>query len=73
MHHSYETKLDAECAEMFVLSTHAYGIFFRALNKMLLLSQTTKCGMIVAKGLVLLRQSFHILFESCRFSVVKQR
>ena len=33
-------------AENFALSTHASGIYFRALN------QTTKCGTIVEKGLL---------------------
>lgn len=42
--------MGAVCAEMFALSTHASGIFWGALNRKLL-SQTSKCGTLVAKGL----------------------
>lgn len=54
MEYSHETKIDAVCAEIFVLSTCvAYLVyFFRALNQKCL-SQATKCGITVARGLKL--------------------
>ena len=51
MQYSYETNMDAVYAEWFALSTCVSGVFVMALNKKLL-SQTTNCGIIIAKGLM---------------------
>ena len=50
MQHSHETKMDAVCADIVVISTRVSAIVFRPLNQKVL-SQTTTCGIIITKGL----------------------